>query len=494
MSSGPSRATRADVTSNSALPGGERSLSWAQFRDEVGKEQNRARALQLISSATGYVPLPHQLRFHLSPARHRLLVSGVGAGKTLASVVQMMLAIIMNPGCSAAFVSPTFDSVQNIILPEWLRLCDGMARMGTPLMRKYHRSMAKADLVGGGMLLFRSFDRVDNLRGFTFCAVNIDESEVSMRPEYVFRTLNDRVRDPLAQTLEVNVTTTPKGLRGVPRMFVEQRATPAKPDWWAGRATSMQNPHLPDSFVAALKQGHSKRSYQQEVLGQILRPSNIIFPEVTRERHSIPWTYDPSLPYVLACDFGYSNPYYGWAQMLPDGTAVIFDEWCENEVPETMQKQIVTEKCRALKKEPAHICGDRAVKQMLSWMMYKFPSAFVHRMRTRKEQQVIAGLEAMRALFDPMEESPKLLIADRLWDSDNPRGIVKSLGMYRWKVNREGLITDEPYKDNQSDHSIDSWRYACRAVFSEHDKSAAYLLRSGDHADNFAKRHRHRRR
>lgn len=492
--SGPSRATRHDVTINKAGAGGERSVSWAEFREICGKNKDRATALQLISSATGYVPLPHQLRFHLSPARNRLLVSGVGAGKTLASVVQMMLALVLNPGCSAAFVSPTFDSVQNIILPEWLRLCDGMARMGTPIMTKYHRSMAKADLVGGGMLLFRSFDRVDNLRGFTFCAVNIDESEVSMNPEYVFRTLSDRVRDPSAHVHEVNVTTTPKGLRGVPRMFVERRSTPHKSEWWAGRATSMQNPHLPDTFIDSLKQGHSTRSYEQEVMGRILRPSHVVFPEVSREMHSIPWTYDPSLPYVMACDFGYSHPYYGFAQMLPDGRAVIFDEWCEDEVPETQQKQWVIDKCRSLGKEPEHITGDRAVKEMLAWMMHQFPSARVHRMRTRKEQQIVAGLEAMRALFDPLEEAPKLLISDRLWDSKKERGICKSLGMYRWKVNREGLITDTPYKDNLSDHSIDSWRYAVRAVLSSQDRTAAFVLGSKDHVDYFAKKQRNSRR
>jgi len=476
------------------MPGTEGAVSWAEFRAECGKNRDRISALQLISSATGYVALEHQLRFHISPARHRLLVSGVGAGKTLASVVQMILALVMNPGCSAAFVSPTFDSVQNIILPEFLRLCDGMARMGTPLLKRYHRSMAKADLVGGGMLLFRSFDRVDNLRGFTFCAVNIDESEVSSKPEYVFRTLNDRVRDPLANTLEINVTTTPKGLRGVPRMFVEQRAAEHRDDWWAGRATSMQNPHLPDSFVESLRQGHSARSYKQEVMGQILRPSHVIFPEVCRERHSIPWSYDPSMPYMMACDFGYSHPYYGWAQLIPGGGAVIFDEWCPNEMPEEMQKQEVLRRCRLLKKDPEHISGDRAVKHMLSWLIGAFPRSYVHRMRSRREQQVIAGLEAMRALIDPLDGPPKLLIADHLWDSKDERGVAASFGMYRWKVNREGLITDEPYKDNVSDHAIDSWRYAVRAVLCDRDTNAAYLIRSADNADKFAQRSRHRRR
>ena len=490
----PSRATKSDLTSNKASPLDERAVSWSEFREAVGKANDRMTALKLVSSATGYVPLDHQLRFHLSDARHRLLVSGVGAGKTLASVVQMIMLLIMNPGCSAAFVSPTFDSVQNILLPEFLRMCDSMARMGTPLLKNYSRSMAKANLVGGGMCLFRSFDRVDNLRGFTFCGIAIDESEVSNRPEYVFRTLNDRVRDPLANSLEINVTTTPKGLRGVPRMFVEQRLTDSKKEWWAGRATSMDNPHLPDSFLESLRQGHSVRSFKQEVMGQILRPSHVVFPEVSKERHSMPWSYDPSMPYVLSCDFGYSHPYYSWIQMTPNGTSIIFDEWCPDECPEAIQKQEVVKRCLALGKDPDHITGDRAVKHMLAWMIMTFPRSRVHRMRTRQEQQIVAGLEAMRALFDPLDGPPKLMIADHLWESKEPRGIANALEMYRWKVNREGLITDEPYKDNVSDHAIDSTRYAVRAVLSEGDNNAAYLIKSTDHVDPFKKRHRKRRR
>lgn len=482
----PSRATRADMTINRALPGSDRAVSWSEFRDDVGRRRDRWRALQLISAATGYKPLPHQLRFHLADARHRLLVSGVGAGKTLASVIEMAIVLVMNPGCSAAFVSPTFDSVQNIILPEWLRVVDKMAAMGCPLQAKYSKSQAKADLVGGGFLALRSFDRVDNLRGFTLCAVNVDESEVSSRPDYVFQTLNDRVRDPRANVLEINVTTTPKGLRGVPRMFAERRKTEDRGDWWAGRATSMDNPHLPTEFLKSLRAGHSKRSYQQEVEGKILQPSNVVFPEVSRERHSIPWAFDPMLPYVLACDFGYSNPYYGFAQILPDGTAVIFDEWHPDECPEEIQKDTIQKKIRALGKDPQHISGDRAVPRMLSWFTTKYPRAYIHRMRTREQQSILGGIEVMRAIFDPLDGPPRLLIADKLWRTNEPRGIARSLQNYRWKMTREGLISDEPYKDNLSDHAVDSWRYMCQSVFATDDRGAFTLGRS-NHADPFSK-------
>jgi len=489
----PSRATRYDQTINKAAPGLPRSVSWASFRDDVGARRDKWRALQLVSAATGYSPLPHQMRFHLADARHRLLVSGVGAGKTLASVVEMALCLIMNPGCSAAFVSPTFDSVQNIILPEWLRIVDGLARMGCPLQLRYSKSQAKADLVGGGFLALRSFDRVDNLRGFTLCAVNIDESEVSMRPDYVFQTLNDRVRDPKANLLEVNVTTTPKGLRGVPLMFTQRRRTADRGDWWAGRATSMENPHLPDEFLRSLRAGHSTRSYQQEVEGKILQPSNVVFPEVNRERHSMPWTYDAMLPYVLACDFGYSNPYYGFAQVLPDGTAVIFDEWVPNECPEEIQKDTVLKMCRELGKDPEHISGDRAVPRMLSWMTAQFPRAYVHRMRTREQQAILGGIEVMRTLLDPLDGPPRLLIADKLWSSENPRGVARAIMGYRWKTTREGLISDEIYKDNITDHAIDSWRYASQSVFAAQD-SGAFTLGKNQYADPFQKSNRYRRR
>ena len=92
----------------------------------------------------------------------------------------------------------------------------------------------------------------------------------------------------------------------------------------------------------------------------------------------------------------------------------------------------------------------------------------------------------MRALFDPLDGPPRLLIADRLWRTNEPRGIARSLQNYRWKMTREGLISDEPYKDNLSDHAVDSWRYMCQSVFATDDRGAFTLGRS-NHADPFSK-------
>ena len=487
--SGPSRATRGDMTANRASPLDERSISWSDYREEIGKKQDRLAAMQLISAATGYVPLPHQARFHASNARHKLLCGGVGSGKTIASVAESVAMAILNPGANIALVSPTFDSVVNILLPEWQRICDALAKMGCPLQKNYVKSMAKSNMISGGYALFRSFDRVDNLRGLTLASCSIDESEVSRHPDYVFNTLNARLRATDANILQMHVTTTPKGLRGVPLMFHERRQLGKQDAWWTGRATSMTNHHLPDGFIDALKAGYSKRAFAQEVEGKLLRPSNTVFGEWNRGTHVRPWTYDRSLPYDLACDWGFANPYFCWIQRLPDGTAIVFDEYCENEVPIEFQKREIIKRCRELGKDPENIAGDRAVKNMNAWAVHTFPRSYFHRMRSTEEQDVMNGIEIIRNLIDPFEGEPRLFISTAIMDSQNPRGMRNMFESYRWKLNREGLLTDVPYKCNIVDHAADALRYMCVAVYS--DKPKAFVL--GNRDDIFAKKRRSRR-
>ena len=99
------------------------------------------------------------------------------------------------------------------------------------------------------------------------------------------------------------------------------------------------------------------------------------------------------------------------------------------------------------------------------------------------------GLEVIRGLIDPFEGPPRLFISDKLANSQNPRGIRNMFESYRWKLNREGLLTDVPYKCNVVDHAADAIRYICVSVYS--DKPKAFVL--GNRDDVFAKKRRGRR-
>lgn len=456
---------------------------WSDLRDRLGKDQDRLGLLRLLSAATGYVPLPHQLRFHLAGApagdiSYKLALAGVGAGKTRASMAEAVLLALANPGCTGVVAAPTYDLAVSVLWPEWSAMTDALTKAGFPIVKRFLRSMMEVELIGGGKVLFRSFSKVDHIRGFTLAWAAIDESEISNRPKYVFDVIAGRLRDPRANMLQMHVTTTPQGLRGVPEIFVSRRhaAEALPPDerarelrrYFCLRASSHENTHLPDGYLQGL-QAYSKRMYQQEVMGRVLQPSSAVWPEFDPIRHSIPHTYDPTLPYTLSVDWG-RTCHVIWVQRIHSGALVVFDEWTgiEGGTPRDHCRAEIVKRCKALGRDPEYAVGDRAVKSEMGWLINQFPSTFVRRMVTRFEQSVSVGVELVRALLDPIEGEPMLYVSRRLASSQDRRSIVRCLAGYRYKTRADGTINpDAFFKDGLLDHGADALRMMARVLCDE---------------------------
>ena len=454
-------------------------MPWLDLRHKLGAEHDRLGALRLVCAATGYKPLAHQQRFHLAGAgpgqvSQKLALAGVGAGKTKASMVEAVLLSIMNPGSVGAICGPTYDLAVSVLWPEWQYIVDGLHRAGYPLVKRFVRSMMEAELVCGGKVLFRSHGKVESLRGFTLAWAALDESEVSNKPRYVYDVMSGRLRDPRANVLQMHVTTTPRGMRGVPELFYTQRSQAAEmsePErsqhlrrWYSMRASSQANTHLPDGYVKSLK-SYSKRLWQQEVEGLILQPSSAVWGEFTEAAHVIPYLYDPALPYTVSIDWG-RTCHALWMQQTHHGAIVIFDEYTgvEGGTPRDRLRYEIVERCRKLGKDPEYAVGDRAVKSEMAWLIHQFPSSLVRRMVTKYEQSVSAGVETVRALLDPIEGEPLLYVAQGLATSREPRGIVRCLQGYRYKTRADGTIDPLGFLKDGYDHGADALRMACRVL------------------------------
>lgn len=448
-------------------------LPWVELRQRLGRERNRAGALRLLAAIAGYEPQEQLIRAHLAdpglPATaHKLILGGIGAGKTWWGVPEDIMLAILNPGRYGAIMAPTYDQVLHVLLPVWEELTDAMAANGYPLVRRYNHSIARADLVCGGRVFFRSFDRVDNLRGYTFAWGHLDESEQVMRPGYVWNTIAGRIRDPGANILQLHATTTPQGNRGVVRKFMEARTEAEDASrlraWWACRVKTTENHHLPESFLESLRAGYSQREYEQEIEARVLKPSHVVWPEFERGRHVVPWDYDDTLPFGIAADWGYNHPHILFIQITASGAFIVFDEIASDEWPEDKLKAEIKRRVTALNRGPQEASTDRADKKMNAWLRQAFSGMQVHTMRTRKQQRVTETIESVRRQLDPVDGRPMLYFAEHLTRTDSYRGIVACMEGYRWRQNQEGQLTDEPLKDNIHDHGADAIRYWCASV------------------------------
>ena len=411
---------------------------------------------------------------------NKLALGGIGAGKTILNAVEILILSIANcTGNSVGIcLAPTFDQIANVMLPELNALYDKMAKAGYPMVRRFVRSTMEFQFVCGGSLKLRSFSKVDHLRGYNAAYLSLDESEAGRNPGYVWEVASGRIRDSNAHMLEMICTTTPAGMRGVPEIFVRARKQanamqePERSqhlrEYYAIRAQSMTNPHLPKGYLDGLKRTYSKRAWEEQVEGKILKPNTAVWPEFELARHVRPWVFDPSLSYSIACDWGHQFPHVLFIQATPDGAFVVFDEICTDNTPPAHLRAEILRRTKALGRPPTDAVGDRAVKSEMAWLISQFTSTHVHRMRTRREQSVRIGAEKLREMLDPIEGPPRFYISAKLARSDERRAIVKCLQNYRYKQRADGTIDiDQPFKDNVHDHGADCARMWAVAIGEE---------------------------
>lgn len=467
--------------------------SWLGLRQRLGDTHDRLGTIRLISAATGYVPLPHQLRAHLAGAgpgetSFKLFCAGVGSGKTLFSVYELLAYAIMNPGCSGIALGPTFDLCVSTLLPEFETAIEKMHAAGYPIVRRFVRSRLEAELVCGGNIAWRSFSKIENMRGRTCAYATIDESEVSFDPGYIWNVLQGRLRDPRARVRGLWATTTPKGLRGIPALFVERRHAArgmavAERDrelkrWFSIKASSLSNSYLPRDYITNMERSYSKRMFRAEVMGDVLKPQSAVF-QFSRDDHVRPYRHNRETPYAISCDWGHSNPHVLFMAQLPDGALIVFDEMCpDGGTNRDRFRQMIVDRCAQYGRPPEWAIGDRAVRSEMAWLMGQFPAAQVSRMRSREEQSIISGIAVVNSLLDPVQGAPMLYLSTDVAGRQDRRALVKAMLNYRYKQMADGTIdTMRARKDGVSDHACDCLRMAC-VVLAEQSKATFTLDRT----------------
>lgn len=454
------------------------SRSWVGLRRVFGETQDRARALGIVSAATGYEPLPKQLKFHLADAPgqrvSKLFCGGIGTGKSTCAVVEDVIVMLCNPGTRSLIVAPTYDQALHVLLPIFLRICEQMERAGFPILRKFRWSQMRAELICGGEVFFRSVSKVDNLLGFEFALIHFDECETVAAPERIWAALDGRMRQ-VAHWRQMIATSTPRGLRGVIGIFHTAREDYKTPEERALRrqqyvfirATTLDNPHLPPDYIENLRRTLSVAAWRQEVMAEILRPEAAVYGVFERRRHSMDvgskadWLKAMAregVGYDLAYDFGINYSHVLWIANSENGRGLVFDELCEDGMSSQRIHDEIKRRCAALGRPPEWIVCDRAVMSERRWAAQEYPQSYVQIMDSRAEQSIIEGISVVTNLLDPMIGDPRIMFASYLFDQVPRRGVVKSMANYRYATMANGMLSRLPWKTNVEDHACDALR------------------------------------
>jgi hypothetical protein len=478
--------------------------TWDGLRARMSADRDRRAALNLCIHA-GYRPLPWQQRFHVADGAraeelvgldmsrlpqdydHRLKMHkaawcGLGAGKTYAFLWEIAILAILNPGVPGVVIAPTYDLLEQEILPRWALITSMLSASGYPLSRKFGKTNKTDYFHCGGKLVFRSATKIDNLRGIEFGYGAIDESEISANADAVWDIVSGRVRRP-CPVPEIIVCSTPRGNRAnVARFTLNRQLIRDKvgqcallKNWFQIRATSEDNPHVDPGWLASCRATYSQRRWREEILAEILTPAAQVWSEFSEAKHRVWYSYNPNLPYDIAYDAGDQYPHVLFIQQDHTGRAVVFHELCPDNMPTEHFRDMIAAQVQRLGRPPENVVCDRAVKREIAWMQERFPRSYVHRMNSRLEQSVAEGIQTVQDCLDPLVGPPKLVFENRLWAQAPRRGIVRCMSNYSYHQTPTGEVTTHPKKDNVHDHGADAIRMWCVMHYSRH--STAYAVR-----------------
>lgn len=194
-----------------------------------------------------------QRAFWHSPAKFRAFIGGIGSGKTRAGCVEVLR---MPPGSTGMVVAPTYPMLRDATLRSFLDL----ARRGG-VLAEFSRSEMTATLIDGKVVLFRSADAPDRLRGPNLGWFWLDEAALMDAEAWLIMIGRLRERPGVAW-----VTSTPKGFNWMYDTFVKL----GSPDYAVIQARTASNPFLPASFLPSLQSTYGGAWLEQETEGTFI--------------------------------------------------------------------------------------------------------------------------------------------------------------------------------------------------------------------------------
>ena len=421
-----------------------------------------------IDLAAVFKPYRKQAEFLVSRARNRFFLAGIGAGKSWALTLDVLMQALANPGVPGALLGRTERDLRKNLLP-FLRDHFEVLQKATGFnwIKRFSTSEQAIHLHNGSTIHWQGYERIDKLRGLNLGWAAADEVCWSETDELtVYETLIGRIRVPCARP-SLAIASSPNGLRGVVRLF-RDRQLDGDAGFFVARATSYDNPYLDRSAIQAWESAMSVRRRDQEILAIAIRPMSAVYSEFNEQRHIRTWAYrmHPECKWVIGVDWGLNRAIALAIQATPDGRWIVCDELVRQPESRGHFRQDLQRWIDGLMpgQVPYAIAADRAVPEENMWLrqVYGPRKTQVLSLTSKHDQYVRSGIAQIQDMLAPVGGEPRLLFASTLARTFNGdvAGILPSMQAYRYMVDRDRNPTDEPAKDNVHDHAVDALRYA----------------------------------
>lgn len=260
-----------------------------------------------------------QEQFLSSQETYHGFISGIGAGKTAAGIIRVLLNVqYWNPGETGMIIAPTVPALRNVIIPElrkWnvLNLCE------------YKASENLLVFPNGSRVILESADnerKIDRLRGPSIAWFWMDEAAVI--DKQAWDILLGRLRT--GEYRNASITTTPKGFNWVYDRFGPDEERPQTNSIL--KVPSTANPHTPDDYKNQIIEEFEGSFYEQEVLGAFTHFEGLVYPWFG-EDHLTDEPPDDYDEVIYGVDWGFSNPAVVLAVTREGDRWTVVDTWYE---------------------------------------------------------------------------------------------------------------------------------------------------------------------
>lgn len=294
--------------------------------------------------------LPHQRELLESNAHRRLLVAGVGAGKTYSLAMMVLRGVALHPGEDGAIFAPSFRLFLQVVLPTIRWVVPGE-------LYRWHTKDQCLEFINGSRVWCLGTDRDPEQRivGMNLAWAVYDEAGASKKGQIV-RLINQRIRKGNQQRRFLALFTSPHGHGWLSN--------------WASdgvhvvNASTYDNTNLSPEYIKELEIDYPPGTplHEQEMLGKFVSRQGLIYGSVfSRSEHCVPFAGDAS-PYVLTVDPGYrASAWLAWQRSpVHPRPWVVVREWLpEDEVTEESAKRVK----REMGGSPARVICDTPSKQ-----------------------------------------------------------------------------------------------------------------------------------
>ena len=267
-----------------------------------------------------------QRDFVLSKATHPAIVAGLGAGKSRAATMRLILLMLEERGVNTLYTMPTYDLLRLRAIPG---VEEDLQMLG--LSYTLNKSEFSVTIKGFGTMFFRSYDNPNRLIAFE-CAHSIaDELDVLSREQatLVWRKISERTRQKCKRGNSIAAVTTPD--QGYSGFVYDRWVARADDTTQLIKASTLSNPFLPAGYVEQIRANYDPALAEMYINGEFVSlTTNKVYHYFNRETHHTQRTIEPGDRLHIGLDFNVGGC-CAVAFVIENGNPIAVDEFVSHD-------------------------------------------------------------------------------------------------------------------------------------------------------------------